>query len=612
MSLHRLLLRPFSVASLGFLAFFTVQAQFIQQGEKLTGTLAVGAAGQGGSVALSADGNTAVVGGPADNSGTGAVWVFTRTSGVWSQQGSKLVGTGAVGNAHQGSSVAISDDGNTVIVGGPDDNSGAGAIWIFTRTDGAWSQLGNKIVGTGAVGNANQGRSVALSPDGNTVIVGGPGDNSEAGAVWVFIQSNCEWIQEGGKLIGTEAVGNASQGRSVALSADGNTAIVGGNGDNSFIGASWVFTRTSGVWSQQGSKLVGTGIGMGGNSSQGQSVALSADGNTAIVGGPGDNFGINFSGAVWVFTRSNGEWSQQGNKLIGEGRSGYTLQGGSVDVSADGNIVIVGGDADHSGTGASWIFTRTNGVWSQLGSKLVGTGYVGITYQGRSVALSADGNTAIVGGPSDNSDAGAMWVFTGTPLPIQLSRFTAKVLSESGVRLEWVTLSETNNYGFEVQRSQGTQQRFQMVPNGFVPGHGTTIQEHQYAYTDSTVTSGIWSYRLRQIDLDGSEHYNEPTNVAVKTEVGEGALPTEFSLNQNYPNPFNPTTKISYQISVVSEVKLVVYDLLGREAVVLVNEKKAPGSYQVPFDASGLASGVYVYMLTAGHSEQTRKMIAIK
>jgi hypothetical protein len=105
---------------------------------------------------------------------------------VWSQQGSKLVGTGAAGNASQGASVSLSGDGNTAIVGGPSDGS-VGAAWVYTRSGGVWSQQGNKRVGAGAAGGASQGASVSLSVDGNTAIVGGPSDGDGAGAAWVFI-----------------------------------------------------------------------------------------------------------------------------------------------------------------------------------------------------------------------------------------------------------------------------------------------------------------------------------------------------------------------------------------------------------------------------------------
>jgi hypothetical protein len=136
---------------------------------------------------MSADGNTAIVGGYNDNSGAGAAWVFTRSGSVWTQQGPKLVGSGAVGGANQGYAVALSADGNTAIVGGPLDNSEAGAAWVFTRSDGGvWIQQGSKLLGSGAAGAAAQGASVALSADGATAIVGGPNDNSGAGATWVF------------------------------------------------------------------------------------------------------------------------------------------------------------------------------------------------------------------------------------------------------------------------------------------------------------------------------------------------------------------------------------------------------------------------------------------
>ncbi len=224
--------------------------------------------------------------------------MFTQTAGAWSQQGTKQFGTGATGAANQGVSVALSADGNTAIVGGPLDNAGAGAVWFFSRSNGTWNQQGSKLVGNGAAGVAQQGSSVALSADGNTAIVGGYIDNTNAGAAWVFTRgNNGSWSQQGSKLFGNGAVGAAQQGSSVALSADGNIAIVGGPYDNSKAGAVWVFTRSgNGTWSQQGSKLVGNGAVT--PSLQGFSVALSTDGTTAIVGGPLDNVD---AGAAWVF-----------------------------------------------------------------------------------------------------------------------------------------------------------------------------------------------------------------------------------------------------------------------------------------------------------------------
>jgi hypothetical protein len=398
---------------------------FLQR--KLIGSGAVGSVNQGMSVALSADGNTAIVGGPGPNNAdrdrapfvgpAGAAWVFTRSGGVWTQQGNKLVGTtDAPGGGlwSQGASVALSADGNTAVVGGPSDNLTTGAAWVFTRSGGVWTQQGKKLVGTGAYrageppSPLGQGMLVALSADGNTAVVGA----WRAEGAWVFTRRGGVWTQQGKKLVGAGAVGSARQGMSVALSADGNTAIVGGWSDNNKIGAAWVFTRAGGVWTQQGNKLVGSGAV--GNAGQGMSVALSADGNTAIVGGPNDSpwdrsvpFGLGPAGAAWVFTRSGGVWTQQGEKLVSTGGVGTARQGISVALSADGDIAVVGGFGD-DGSAAS-VFTRSNDHWTQH-NRLVGTGAVGKSAP--SVALSADGSTIMVGGANDSGGIGAAWVFT--------------------------------------------------------------------------------------------------------------------------------------------------------------------------------------------------------
>ncbi|MGA8030121.1 MAG: FG-GAP repeat protein [Bryobacteraceae bacterium] len=379
---------------------------FVQQGGKLIGSGALGAAQQGSSVAISADGSTALVGGPSDNSEIGAVWVFTRDAqGNWSQQGGKLLGSGAIAPA-QGNSVALSADGNTALVGGFRDNGAVGAVWVFARdSNGIWSQQGDKLVGSGAVGNAYQGSSVALSGDGNTALVGGDGDYGGVGAVWVFTRDrNGAWTQQGSKLGGSDDAGTAGQGYSVSLSADGNTALESGPVDNTFIGAAWVFTRdSSGNWTQQGSKLVG--IDAVGTPYEGHSVALSGDGDTALIGGPYDNgtlFG-SAPGAVWVFTRnSSGIWTQQGSKLVGGGAGGDGLQGWSVAISGNGNTALVDGPQYVSG-GGIWVFIRSAGIWSQQGGTLANPG--------ESVALSADGNTFMVGGFGDADGAGAAWPF---------------------------------------------------------------------------------------------------------------------------------------------------------------------------------------------------------
>jgi hypothetical protein len=396
-----------TVTSTGSFTVVAGQAPNSQQGFKLVGGGNTGPATQGDALAASADGNTLIIGGSYDNSGMGASWIFTRAGGSWSQQGDKLFGTGASGpnQIHQGRAVAMSADGNTVIIGGSGDNTNTGAAWIFTRTGNTWSQQGAKLVGTGSVGQANMGAAVALSADGNTALVGGFNDNGGIGATWVFIRHNGIWTQQGVKLRGNDNNAAAGQGLYLALSADGNTAVVGGPNDFSGIGATWVFTRTGTTWAQQGPKLVGTGVV--GKAYQGR-VAVSADGNTIISGGYGDNSN---KGAAWVFVRTGTSWAQLGSKLVGTGGGPADLQGNGVALSADGLTAVTGGPGLANTRGATWVFTRTGNTWTQHGNKLVGSGNITNGNQGKNVTISADGQTLFTAAPYENTNQGATWVF---------------------------------------------------------------------------------------------------------------------------------------------------------------------------------------------------------
>jgi hypothetical protein len=389
-------IRSFFLALLLFGAMLVSQlavAQPFHDKAKLVGTgLAVQ---QGYSVAASGGDNTALVGGPLDQS----AWVFILSSGgFWIQQAQLAPPAPVTPGSVFGTSVALSSNGNTAIIGDSGDSSNAGAAWVFTRSsNGVWTQLGDKLVGAGVPGSLF-GTSVALSNDGNTALVGEPG-NGAVGAAWVFTPSNGVWKQHGGDLVGNNANGAALQGSSVALSGDGFTALIGGPGDSSNAGATWVFTRSNaGVWTQKGSKLVGTGASSA--AEQGISVALSTHGTTAIVGGPADVGG----GAAWVFTLVRGGWIQQGGKLVGSGFGGR-----SVAMSGDGSTAIVGSPGDNSNTGAVRAYTRsTKGLWTQLGSVITGDNASSF---GFSASLSTLGRTLLIGAPTDNTNIGAAWVY---------------------------------------------------------------------------------------------------------------------------------------------------------------------------------------------------------
>ena len=506
-----------------------------QQGNKLVGLGNVGPAQQGSSVSISADGNTAIVGGFRDNNSQGAAWLFKRSNGIWKQYGNKLVGNGSVGNAQQGFAVSISADANTVAVGGNLDNKEQGSVWIYTLVDSIWKQQGNKLTGTGGIDTVQQGSSISLNANGNTLIVAGSKDNKGKGAAWVFSRNGTQWLQQGSKLVSNDIDGDTARIKfSVALSASGSIAVIGGTNNDGSKGAALLFVREGEIWSQKNNQLEGVGnipastnglavgmsadantiilgstadgvspasifiklplptisnfapnsgtigtlvrisgsnfknlqtieiggvsalvisntdtnivamvmpgaiasavnittaigsvtgdnflvtptsypsiqqgekiIGVTGNTQNGYSVAISADGNTAIVGGK--QVGGNKAN-VYIYKRINSVWTQEGSPLFGVN----TQQAYSVAISADGNTAIAGSHSDNSNQGAAWIFVRVNGIWNLQGSKLVGKNNIGAAQQGFSVAISADGNTAVVGGKQNNGGEGAIWIF---------------------------------------------------------------------------------------------------------------------------------------------------------------------------------------------------------
>ncbi|GBD86929.1 hypothetical protein BMS3Abin03_00854 [bacterium BMS3Abin03] len=193
------------------------------------------------------------------------------------------------------------------------------------------------------------------------------------------------------------------------------------------------------------------------------------------------------------------------------------------------------------------------------------------------------------------------WTIDDGIVPVELTSFTA-VANNNDVQLNWVTATETNNRGFDVERKSDNGQ-FETI--GFVPGHGTTTEMQTYNFTDTNVPSENYTYRLKQIDFNGSYEYSNEVNIDVST-------PLTFTLEQNYPNPFNPSTVIKYSIAEKGFVKLNVYNLLGGKVAALVNDVQEAGRYEITFNASNLASGIYVYSLQSGSFNSVKKMILMK
>jgi len=282
------------------------------------------------------------------------------------------------------------------------------------------------------------------------------------------------------------------------------------------------------------------------------------------------------------------------NQPFVQAASVFTITLGTAAVLAPGTYWVCAQARLDYGTGGQYYWNQVNAAYGSVAQFQNPGGGFGVcpawgNIQTCIAALGTDMYFAIYGGP----------------VPVELSSFTAS--ADFGVvELQWITATETNNQGFEVQRSAGGE--FETI--AFVNGNGTTTQSQVYTYTDRSVNIGSYSYRLKQVDFDGTFEYSGVVEVDVPA-------PAVFAMDQNYPNPFNPSTMISFRLAVDSKVSMTVFNVLGQEVASLLNGNLVAGSHQVNFDASSLNSGVYMYRIEASGIDGTnfvdvKKMILTK
>ncbi len=205
----------------------------------------------------------------------------------------------------------------------------------------------------------------------------------------------------------------------------------------------------------------------------------------------------------------------------------------------------------------------------------------------------------IVGG--DGSNYPSLRNNPDSALPVELTFFIGEVIG-NGVLLNWQTATEINNYGFEIQRKNETGD-WQKI--NFIQGHGNSNSPKNYSFTDNNTVSGKVMYRLKQIDFDGKYEYSNIIQLQIE-------VPGKYILEQNHPNPFNPSTIIKYEIPANGNVSLIVYNILGREVSVLVNQYQNAGRYEIEYNSAGLSSGVYFYNLKSNIYSQTKRMLLVK
>jgi len=334
--------------------------------------------------------------------------------------------------------------------------------------------------------------------------------------------------------------------------------------------------------------------------------AIAIIGNDVYVGGVFTMVGGNVPGRI-------ARWDGANWYTLGDGVNGSVFA-----MLQSENDLYVGGMFTNAGNQpASRIakFNVGNSAWSPIGD--------GATGSVDAMAIQGSTNSMIIAGAFSHvgnsilANYVARFTDSENPLPVELVSFTASQ-TEYDIKLDWSTSTETNNEGFEIERLKdyNISELLEWEMIGFVQGYGTSTESKHYSFTDDNLIAGIYSYRLKQIDFNGTFSYSG------KIEVDfTGA--TVFTLEQNYPNPFNPVTKIKFQIPLSPPllkgeskagrfITLKVYDVLGNEVAILVNEYKPAGNYEVEFDASHLSSGIYYYRLNAGTFIQTKKLILLK
>jgi hypothetical protein len=393
----------------------------------------------GYSVSISSDGTYAIVGSwldDAPNTDQGSAYIFTRSGSTWTQQAKLVASDGAAGD-YFGQSVAISGDGTYAIVGAPYDNTYTGSAYIFTRSGSTWTQQ-QKITASDAGTSDYFGWSVAISSDKTTILVGAVYDTityTSQGSAYIFTRSGSTWTQQQ-KIVASDAGVYDWFGQSVSLTSDGNTALVGAPRDDNYTGSAYIFTRSGSSWTQQ-QKITASDAAT--YDYFGYNVSISGDGTTAIMGAYNDTVTANNQGSAYIFTYSGSSWTQQAKLVASDAAQGDRF-GYSVAISGDGTTAIIGAYYDDDGatdSGSVYIFTRSGSSWSEH-VKIPNPDAAASDYFGESVAISGDGTTAIVGARADNVNAtntGSAYIFNtpGTSLTSTTSITAAgTVLSFTG------------------------------------------------------------------------------------------------------------------------------------------------------------------------------------
>lgn len=534
------------------------------------------------------------------NDGGYVITGYTRSYGTAAGRNILLIKTDPVGNPEwikgfggsgddEGNCVRQTPDGGFVIAGYTKSYGSGGTDVFLMKTDSLGNELWNKPFG-GA--QDDEGYGLVITADGGFLIAGAT-SSSGAGSRDVFLVRT----DPNGNLLWTKTHGGMSSdgARSIEPTSDGGYIISGWSMSyGGVLGNAWL-VKTDSAGNMSWHKNFG-----GSDADRGMHAIQTSDGGCAFTGYTASS-GAGLDDMYLV--RTDGSGNELWVKTFGGTGRDY---GNSIQQTADGGFLILGYTLSFGAGSEDFFLVKTDAAGNQLWYKTYGGSASDV---GNSVGITADGSFLLLGYTlSYGAGVHDVWfIKLGTVIPVELTSFIA-FEEGSDVIIKWTTASETNNRGFEIERS-----RKNMVENksagwktvGFTEGIGTYAGETEYGFRDKNLLPGKYIYRLRQIDYNGEIAYSEEVEVEI-SQAGK------LALYQNYPNPFNPVTMISFSVPVKTLVTLSVYDLLGKEIAVLLTEVKEPGEYDVQFNAEKLAAGVYYYTLISGDERLTQKLILLK
>jgi hypothetical protein len=539
---------------------------------------------------------------------------YTRSYGTMSGRNVWLIKTDESGNMEwenifggnsddEGHSVKQTSDGG-YIVAGLTNSYGAGLKdFYLVKTDSLGNLQWERTFG-GA--NDDEAYSVLQTNDGGFIAAGVTSSFSNGGRDVFLVKTD-----PAGNFLWQKNLGSLSSDGAwdIQHTSDGGFIIAGWTFSHGpgFLGNAWL-VKTDSLGNEQWNKAFG-----GTDVDRAYAVQQTNDGGYILTGYT-DSFGAGLYDMLLIKTDNLG--NQQWMKTFGGSGRDY---GHSVQQTMDGGYIVTGYTLSFGAGGDDVYLVKTDPDGNLQWFKTYGGSSSDVGY---SVIETTDGGYVITGHTlSYGAGVHDVWLIrVDTVIPVELTSFTADV-NGNNVSLKWMTASEVNNIGFDIERRvrspQSSVGNFEYERIGFVEGKGTTAGVSSYSFSDNGLVQGVYNYRIKQIDFDGTFKYY---NLSESVEVG---TPDRFELSQNYPNPFNPSTRISWQSPVDGWQVLKVFDFLGREVATLVNEYKPAGRYEIEFNladrgqgaTSGFrhpASGIYFCRLQTDNYSQTIKMLYLK